>query len=263
MQAPLPLLPLLWAMAVVAAAGVVRGFAGFGFSAVTVAGLSLVVSPVEIVPVAFVLEVLASVHQVPGSWRDIHARWLGWLVLGNALAIPLGLALLGWLPETPLRLLIGTLLLLATAALRSGATAHLEATRSVRLATGLASGLANGVAAIGGIMVAVLLSATALEPAAMRATLIALFLFTDLYALAWAALLPGPRDHGLLEAATLQLALWLAPAMLAGIWVGQRAFSGVSLPLFRRRVLDLLALIAALSVLRALAALAALWPLQP
>ncbi|MCW5639249.1 MAG: sulfite exporter TauE/SafE family protein [Rubrivivax sp.] len=259
MQAPLPLLPLLWAMAVVAAAGVVRGFAGFGFSAVTVAGLSLVVSPVEIVPVAFVLEVLASVHQVPGSWRDIHARWLGWLVLGNALAIPLGLALLGWLPETPLRLLIGTLLLLATAVLRSGATAHLEATRSVRLATGLASGLANGVAAIGGIMVAVLLSATALEPAAMRATLIALFLFTDLYALAWAAGLSWLADapNVLLGAATAAWVLWMLPPMLVGIAIGQRGFAGVSPAAFRRRVLELLVVVSALTMLRAALALAA------
>ncbi|HOL36195.1 MAG TPA: sulfite exporter TauE/SafE family protein [Rubrivivax sp.] len=259
MQAPLPLLPLLWAMAVVAAAGVVRGFAGFGFSAVTVAGLSLVVSPVEIVPVAFVLEVLASVHQVPGSWRDIHARWLGWLVLGNALAIPLGLALLGWLPETPLRLLIGTLLLLATAALRSGATAHLEATRSVRLATGLASGLANGVAAIGGIMVAVLLSATALEPAAMRATLIALFLFTDLYALAWAAGLSWLADapNVLLGAATAAWVLWMLPPMLVGIAIGQRGFAGISPASFRRRVLELLIVVSGLTIVHALRVLAA------
>ncbi|HPO19095.1 MAG TPA: sulfite exporter TauE/SafE family protein [Rubrivivax sp.] len=259
MQAPLPLLPLLWAMAVVAAAGVVRGFAGFGFSAVTVAGLSLVVSPVEIVPVAFVLEVLASVHQVPGSWRDIHARWLGWLVLGNALAIPLGLALLGWLPETPLRLLIGTLLLLATAALRSGATAHLEATRSVRLATGLASGLANGVAAIGGIMVAVLLSATALEPAAMRATLIALFLFTDLYALAWAAGLSWLADapNVLLGAATAAWVLWMLPPMLVGIAIGQRGFAGISPASFRRRVLELLIVVSGSTIVHALRVLAA------
>ena len=82
------------------------------------------------------------------------------------------------------------------------------------------SGFVNGVAAIGGIAVAVLLSSTALAPAAMRATMILLFLFTDLYALAWAAVLPGEAGHDLLGARTLQLALWLTPAMLAGIWVG-------------------------------------------
>ena len=40
--------------------------------------------------------------------------------------------------------------------------------------------------------------------------------------------------------------------MLAGIWVGQRSFAGVSPAQFRRHVLNLLMLIAAISVLRAL-----------
>jgi hypothetical protein len=167
----------------------------------------------------------------------------------------LGVALLAYVDETPLRLLIGVLLLLAAALLRIGWRLALQPTRGVRLLTGLVSGLVNGVAAIGGIAVAVLLSSTALVPAAMRATMILMFLFTDLYALAWAALLPSNAGEDLLGPRTLQVALWLTPPMLAGIWVGQRAFVGVSAEAFRRQVLNLLMLIAALSVLRALWAL--------
>lgn len=243
-------------LAVVFAAGVVRGFAGFGFSALCVAGLSLFLPPAHVVPPIFALEVLASLALLRGAVRDVDWRWLGWLVLGNALCIPLGVALLAFVSETPLRLLIGALLLLAAALLRSGWKLALVPTRGVRLFTGLVSGLVNGVAAIGGIAVAVLLSSTALAPAAMRATMILLFLFTDLYALAWAAVLPGDAGQDLLGPRTLQLALWLSPAMLAGIGFGQRAFAGVSPAAFRRQVLNLLMLIAALSVARALWALA-------
>ena len=57
---PVPALQLAYGMAVVLVAGIVRGFAGFGFSALTVAGMSLFISPAQVVPVAFVLEVLAS-----------------------------------------------------------------------------------------------------------------------------------------------------------------------------------------------------------
>ena len=88
--------------------------------------------------------------------------------------------------------------------------------------------------------------------------MIALFLFTDLYALACSAVVSAathaPTD--LLGADTLRWALWLAPAMLAGIWVGQRSFSGVSPEQFRRHVLNLLMLIALISVLRAAVELA-------
>lgn len=248
---------LLASLCVVFAAGIVRGFAGFGFSALCVAGLSLFMSPAEAVPPIFVLEVLASLTLLRSAWKHVDWNWLSWLVVGNALCIPLGVALLAFVDETPLRLLIGALLLLAAALLRSGWTLALAPTRGLRLFTGLVSGLVNGVAAIGGIAVAVLLSSTALAPAAMRATMILLFLFTDLYALAWAAMLPSEAGQDLLGARTLQLALWLTPAMLAGIWVGQRTFAGVSPEAFRRQVLNLLMLIAGLSVLRAIWALVA------
>lgn len=251
---PLPWPWLVASLLVVFAAGVVRGFAGFGFSALCVAGLSLFASPAQVVPPVFVLEVLASLTLLRGALKDTDWPWLSWLALGNALFIPLGVVLLAYLPEMPLRLLIGALLLLAAAALRSGVQLALAPTRTLRLATGLVSGFVNGVAAIGGIAVAVLLSTAQIAPAAMRATMIMLFLFTDLYALAWAGLVSVGNTAAppLLGAQTLSWALWLAPAMLAGIWVGQRSFAGVSPPQFRRHVLNLLILIAAISVARAL-----------
>lgn len=241
-------------LAIVFGAGIVRGFAGFGFSALCVAGLSLFMPPQEVVPAIFVLEVLASLTLLREAWRDADARWLGWLVLGNALCIPLGVALLAFLPETPLRLCIGALLLVAAVLLRSGFSAGLEPSTGVRLATGLVSGFVNGVAAIGGIAVAVLMSTTSLAPAVMRATMIVLFLFTDLYALIWSALMPvtGSSSEGLMGAATWWRAAGWAPAMLLGIAVGRRFFAGVDPQRFRRRVLELLIAIAALSVLRAL-----------
>ena len=240
-------------MLIVFAAGIVRGFAGFGFSALTVAGMSLLLPPAQVVPPVFVMEVLASLSLLREAWRDADLRWLRWLVLGNALCIPLGLALLAWLPELELRLLLGALLLSAAVLLRCGFSAGLEPSWRVRLGTGLVSGFVNGVAAIGGIAVAVLMSSTALPPAAMRATLIVMFLFTDLYALGWAAALPASSagEAGLLGGHTFSLALMLTPAMLAGIWCGRRFFLGLSPEAFRQRVLEALILIAALGVLRA------------
>lgn len=251
--APLPPLLLVSSLAIVFCAGIVRGFAGFGFSALSVAGLALLVSPAKIVPAIFMLEVLASISLLRSAARDIDWHWLGGLIAGNALCIPLGIALLAWLPETPLRLLIGALLLLAAGLLRSGFSLALAPSAGVRLAVGMASGFVNGVAAIGGIAVAVMLSTAQIAPAVMRATMIALFLFTDLYALACSAVVSfGSRaPTALLGPDTLRWAVWLTPAMLGGIWVGQRSFTGVSPEQFRRHVLNLLMLIASISVLRA------------
>ncbi|MDN6886953.1 sulfite exporter TauE/SafE family protein [Variovorax sp. CAN2819] len=254
-----PLAPatLAYSLCVVFAAGIVRGFAGFGFSAITVAGMSLVVSPALVVPAIFMLEILASLSQLRGIARDVDLPWLGWLMLGNLICIPLGVALLAWLPETPLRLLIGVLLMAAALLLRGGAHVALESTRGLRLAAGLASGFINGVAAIGGIAVAVLLSTAKMAPAALRATLIALLLFSDVVSLISAALMPSSAhaSGNLLGPDTLKWALWLAPAMLAGIWWGQRSFKGVSPEQFRRHVLNLLIGLAAVSVVRSVVGL--------
>jgi len=103
----------------------------------------------------------------------------------------------------------------------------------------------------------VMLSASPIAPAALRATMIWLFVFTALYALTWAAWLPAPAGQPLLGAETWWLAVWLASSMWAGIYVGQRGFAGVSANVFRRRVLELLMAIAGLSVLRALWSLSA------
>ena len=252
--APLPPLLLATSLAIVFAAGIVRGFSGFGFSALSVAGLALLIAPARVVPAIFVLEVLASIGLLRSAVRAIDWHWLSWLALGNALCIPLGILVLAWVPEAPLRLLIGALLALAALALRGGFSVTLAPTPRMRLGVGMVSGFANGVAAIGGIAVAVLLSASSITPAALRATLIAMFLFTDLYALACAAAVSA-FTHAPLEllgSDTLRWVVWLTPVMAAGIWVGHRSFAGVSPERFRQHVLNLLIVIATVSVLRSL-----------
>ena len=72
---------------------------------------------------------------------------------------------------------------------------------------------------------------------------------------AWAGALSGAAAGQLLGADTLRWALWLAPAMLAGLWVGHRSFGAISPQRFREWVLNVLMAIALLVVLRSLAAL--------
>ena len=242
---PTTLPGLGFGMAVVLLAGIVRGFAGFGFSALTVAGMSLLFSPAQVVPVAFVLEVLASITLIPSVWRQIDWGWLRPLLVGNALGIPLGVWLLAVVPEAPLRATVSIVIFAAAMLLLSGWRAPFDDTAAVRSATGFVSGVLNGLAAIGGMAVAVMLFATSLTGAAARATLIALFFATDLYSLAWAG------GNGLLSTSLVLWVGWLMVPMLVGIWIGSRHFLKVDEAGFRRGVLRVLATIAALGLARA------------
>jgi hypothetical protein len=236
-------------------AGVVRGFAGFGYSALTVAGLSLFVAPATIVPAVLTLEVLASLSMWRSALRDADRAWLSWLLVGNAVFIPAGIMLLAWLPPVELRLVVGLTLLIAAALIRLSGTRRYAPTVRLKAGAGLASGLLNGVAASGGVAAAMLLAAAGVPAAALRATMVSMLFFAGLYALLWAALVPQGQATSLLTLETLRWGLLLAPTMLAGVRIGRLAFSNIDATAFRRHVLTLLMVIAALGSLRAAAQL--------
>lgn len=243
----------LLCLAVVLLAGAVRGFAGFGFSALSVSALSLFLPPAQVIPPLLMLEIAASITLLRSAWKDTDWTWLSWLMLGNVLCIPVGLALLSYAPENTVRLLIGLVLVVVVSLQLRGLRWTGAPTRRLRLLTGLVSGLVNGVAAMGGLVVVVMLNASSLSPLVLRATLVLLFLFGDIYALLCAGLMPTSAHLGapLLGWETLRLALALLPAMLLGMALGQRLFHGVSPERFRRYVLQLLLLLALITLARA------------
>ena len=92
--------PLLtWQLAVaavmVALAGLVRGFSGFGSALVLTPSLALLYGPEKAVPVVIVLETVWSVQMLRDGWRGAERREVGFLGLAAILAIPLTLTILG------------------------------------------------------------------------------------------------------------------------------------------------------------------------
>ncbi|MEO8281462.1 MAG: sulfite exporter TauE/SafE family protein [Ideonella sp.] len=246
-----PLPTLLAGLLVSLGAGAVRGFAGFGYSALTVAGLSVFVAPATIVPAVLALEVVASVSMWRSAWRDADRSWLKWLLIGNLIFIPIGIAMLAWLPQTLLRLLVSGALLLTALALRNASTRQFAPTTALRAGAGIASGLLNGVTASGGVAAAMLMAAARVPAAALRATMVSFLLYAGAYALLCAGLVPNGRGSGLISGDTLRWALLLAPTMLGGIWIGKHSFANADPSGYRRHVLTLLIVISTLGALRA------------
>ena len=122
---PLPWLELNllesgWCFLVILTAAVIRGYSGFGFSALTVAGLTLILPPAEVIPIAFLLEIGASIHMLPLVWKDIDWNRLRWLTMGMLIATPIGVYLLSILPEIPTRWLVLSLIFIASLLLLKG-----------------------------------------------------------------------------------------------------------------------------------------------
>jgi uncharacterized protein len=214
-----------------------RGYSGFGMSALLVASWSLVGQPALAVPVALVLEVTASVLQAVSVWRDIPWRRVALLLGGAAVGTPFGTHLLAVTSERALRFGIAGFILAAALTLLAGLKLRARGTPPVVLAVGAASGLCNGAVAMGGLPVAIFLTAEGADPRTLRASVIAYFFLLDLLGLFFLA------REGLVGAATLSLAGLCLPLLVTGMWLGGRHFLGATPAKFRRVTLCLLVLL--------------------
>ena len=199
-------------------AAVVRGLTGFGFAAMAVVGLVLLMPLQQAVPLILCLEIVSSALLLTSAWREADHSLLRRLLLAALLGVPCGLVLLNgsdphWLTLC-VYLLVGGLALLGLARIRLPLG---HGSLSVGL-VGSISGALIATFSIGGPLLGAHLSPLKLSPAALRATLILFFCAVDLAALA------GLGLHGAISWHTANQALALLPALLLGLLLGQRLF---------------------------------------
>lgn len=241
----LPIGTLVFTIAVIFAAAIVRGFSGFGFSLLSITALTLAMPQSQVVPSIFMLEIAASLHLIPGIWRDIDWRSLRPLLLGCLLGTPIGVLVLANVPPAPMAVAMAVFVIASAVLMLRGVRLTQSPSPAATVAVGALSGLINGAFGAGGPPVILFYFSTPAAAAIGRASIIAYFLGTDSLGLAWDA------AHGLLTRQTvLQALIWLAPLLL-GVALGARGFHRVSEATFRRWVLRLLILIAVISAAKA------------
>ncbi len=229
------------AIAIVFLAAIVRGYSGFGFSLLAITALSLLYAPATIIPSLFLLEIAASIHLLPGLWRDIHWRSLIPLVIGTGIGTPIGLTFLTTIPAAPMQIALGLCVLLVTCLLWVGFALKTMPGNMASTGAGLAAGVANGAFGIGGPPVILFYFASPAGSIVGRATLVVYFLLTDAIGLVFLA-----REN-LVSTDSLFRTLTFLPALLAGVWLGARSFKTADPVVFRKWVLALLGLLAAIT----------------
>lgn len=229
-------------------AAIVRGYSGFGFSLLVITSLSLLLPPQTFIPAVFMLEIAASLHLLPGIWKDIHWRSLAPLIIGCVIGTPLGVWLLANVPAPPMQIALAVFVLVVTLLMWRGFVLKSMPGRAASGGVGIASGLFNGAFGIGGPPVILFYFASPAGNVAGRASLIAFFLMTDLIGLAFMS------REALIGWNSVTLALIFLPALVIGIWVGARSFKSADPQVFRKWVLVLLAGLAVLSGVQGIAA---------
>ena len=124
-------------------AAFVRGYSGFGFSALVVASSSLVTNPLNFVAVVMFCEFLMTFQQWSGVWRDIDWRRVVTLMLGAMVGLPIGLWALTGVGIDAARAIVAIYVLAMCAVLLSGWNLKRPQGDAPHLAVGVLSGLAN------------------------------------------------------------------------------------------------------------------------
>jgi uncharacterized protein len=234
-------LTIAYGLACILGAAFVRGYSGFGFSLLAVTALSLRLSPAEIVPSIFLMEIAASLHLLPSIWREVHWRAILVLLIGYTVTVPFGVWLLASMPQPPMKVALGLAVLASTLLLMRGFAMRRVPGTGTTLAAGGASGLLNGAFGIGGPPVILFFFSSPAGDVVGRASIIVFFLATDAIGLVFLA------REGLVTSESLLRALIFLPALIAGIWLGAHSFKRSDEAAFRRWVLRLLALLALLT----------------
>lgn len=235
----------VWMAVAILGAAYIRGYSGFGYSAIVIAASGLVTNPLNFVAVVVILESAMSLQAWKGAGKAVDWRRVWLLLAGAAVGLPLGLWALTAISENAARAVISGYILLMCGVLLAGWRLGAEVRGKANLAAGLVSGLANA-PGMGGLPVAAFFAAQPMPAAVFRATLIAYFPLLDLYSAPlyfWA---------GLVSWDTFWAALWALPLTFLGNWMGGRHFFGSDPQDFRRFSILLLAALAALGLGKAL-----------
>jgi len=226
-------------------AAFIRGYTGFGFSAIFIAFAALVTNPVPMIPVVFTCEILMTAFQARGIRAHIDWRRVGALLAGAALATIPAVSIMARLGPEAARAVVSTLICLLALFLLSGWQLKRPIGMAGHGGVGILAGFCNG-AGVGGLPVAAFLTAQPMTATVFRATMIAFLTGVDLMAL------PVMAANGLVTTQTATGAMLAFPILGLGIWLGGKRFAYASPTGFRRAAVFLLLGLSILTLLQVL-----------
>jgi uncharacterized membrane protein YfcA len=160
---------LFWLAGASLAAGLVRGFAGFGTAMIYLPLAAQVLTPIQAIITLVSMDVLGPIPNLPGAWRAANRPDLARLMAGVAMGLPLGLYILTLAgPETYRTVVSAVSLLLVVALIMGFRYARALPPKGV-LGTGVLGGVLGGFTGMPGPPVILSYLAGPHPPAMVRA----------------------------------------------------------------------------------------------
>jgi uncharacterized membrane protein YfcA len=245
-----PLVFIPFGFAMVFAAGMIRGFTGFGFSIAAVPLLSLIMVPAQAIPLVLLLQLLVSTSGLWAARKLCDWRSIRLLSTGAVLATPIGAYALARLPAAPVRFGIAGIVIAAVVTLYGGFRLKVAPSWRTAVPFGALSGLFNGIAGMPGPPVIAFYLASPVTSAVARASMIVFFLATSIFGLVPLA------AFGLINGWSVAAAALGFPLVWLGSTLGGRLYRRSTEARYRLIAVWLLMFTAAVAVIRAGFALA-------
>jgi uncharacterized membrane protein YfcA len=213
------------------AAGLMRGYTGFGTPIFLSPIYAVLFGPQATVPLLIIMEIGAMVQMVPAAWPKADWRELAGLAAGCTIMLPVGAIMLHVLDPFWVKKFIGAMTIFFVAMLWFGWRYRGPRTAPYRFCFGAVSGFTNGLTGIGAPP-AILYHVSGNKPIdVMRANLILYFGSITIVAV------PSFIILGLITWETVWRCVILSVPHLAGIITGGRLFHGTSEKFYIRAAL--------------------------
>jgi uncharacterized membrane protein YfcA len=218
------------------AAGLSRGFSGFGAALIFVPVASSLVGPQLASTVLLLVDAVLAAPMILPAWRHASRPSVALMVIGALVGIPLGTAVLAMADPTLLRWFIVVLAATMLALLLSGWRYHGKPHATLTIAVGALAGLFGGIGQIGGPPVIAYWLGGVTRADVARASIILYFAASTVIGIL------SYQVGGLITREALQLSVLAAPGYGLGLWIGSKLFGLASDVTFRRVALGLIAL---------------------
>jgi uncharacterized membrane protein YfcA len=203
-------------------ASLVRGFTGFGLALVAVPLIQFFLPVSDTAVFIALVNICFSLLYFRRSKRYIKGQPIGTMALWTGAGVAAGTVILKFVNPAYIQLVWGVLILLIVIALIRGVNFGIRSERSAFRLSGMLGGILAGATGITGPPVAIILSSVKTPKEKFSAVLSLFILFAVSFAFVFY------YAAGLIHVRTLLLALTTIPAMLAGLYIGDRLVSRIN-----------------------------------
>jgi len=225
-------------------ASVIRGFTGFGLALVAVPLIQFIMPVTDTAVFIAMINMIFSIIYYRHSKAVIRDQPLGAMALWTGIGVAAGTLILRFVNPAYIQLGWGVLIILIVTALVRGLNLHIRSDRSAMTLSGLFGGVLAGATGITGPPVAIILSSLKTPREKFNAIISIFILFAVTYALIFYLII------GLVRTEILLLALCSVPALLAGLYTGDRLVSRISQKTFSAIVYVVLIIMGVITIFK-------------